>query len=325
MTLPETKQLTGYRRYHGYDYSRGATLFVTVTTSPRQSIFGRVVADRVELNPFGLVADETMQREMSRNPVLKVMAYVIMPDHVHLMIHVRAGSDEPLKQIGQFVANFKRWTKYKVEKLGAVGFGWQENYHDWICSTRDGMDKVEKYIKNNPLKWSLMHGANPPLKVVEPLVHVRFPVGEWWSGVGCVELLENKIAAIRLSRKIAESDFPAVVARLMAACEKGYTLASTFISPCERAVVKELVERGIPFIKMVPDELAMVYRPKDDEPQLFGKGLYLLLSRVASEGESRYDAWHGINAALAKMAEANGVSLYVRSDGGRLLWLFSPS
>ena len=48
---------------------------------------------------------------------------------------------------------------------------------------------------------------------------------------------------------------------------------------------------------MVPDELAMVYRPKDDEPQLFGKGLYLLLSRVATEDESRYEAWHGINAA----------------------------
>lgn len=75
---------------------------------------------------------------------------------------------------------------------------------------------------------------------------------------------------------------------------------------------------------MVPDQLAMVYRPKDDEPILFGKGLYLLLSRVAPEGESRYDAWHGINAALAKMAEQNGVSLYVALRGGKLVWQFSP-
>lgn len=323
MALPRN-QLAGYRRYHGYDYSRGATLFVTVATSPRQAIFGRVVEDRIELSQFGAAADETMKREMTRNPALKVMAYVIMPDHVHLMIHVRAGSTEPLKQIGQFVANFKRWTKYKVEKLGAVGFGWQENYHDWICSTREGMDAVAKYIKNNPLKWSLMHGTKPPLKVIEPLSHARFPVGEWWSGVGSVELLNGKVAAIRLSRKIPEGEFPAVVARLMAACEKGYALASTFISPCERAVAKELVKREIPFIKMVPDQLAMVYRPKDDEPQLFGKGLYLLLSRVAPAGESRYDAWHGINAALAKMAEVNGVSLYVKPEGGRLDWRFTP-
>ncbi|MGN0887544.1 MAG: transposase [Kiritimatiellia bacterium] len=244
-----------------------------------------------------------------------------MPDHVHFMIHVRAGEKEPLRQIGQFVANFKRWTKYKVEKLGAVGFGWQANYHDWICSTREGMDAVAKYIKNNPLKWSLMHGANPPLKVIEPLAHDRLPVGEWWSGVGQMALLEGKIAAIRLSRRIPARDYPAVVARLMGACEKGYTLASTFISPCERAVLQELIRREIPFVKMVPDALSMIYRPKEDEPLLFAKGLYLLLSRVAPEGESRYDAWHGINAALAKIAEWNGVSLYVEPAG----WRFSPS
>lgn len=322
--LEPKREINGYRRFRGYDYSRGATLFVTIVTAPRQNVFGRVVDDRVELNDCGRAAEETFRLEMKRNPTLNVMEYVIMPDHVHFMIHVRAGSKEPLRQIGQFVANFKRWTKYKVEKLGVTGFGWQENYHDWICLSREGMDAVAKYIKNNPLKWSLMHGANPPLKVSEPLAHSRFPVGEWWSGVGQTELLEGRIAAIRLSRRIPEQEFPVVVARMIAACEKGYTLASTFISPCERAVASELIRREIPFIKMVPDQLAMVYRPKDDEPILFGKGLYLLLSRVAPEGESRYDAWHGINAALAKMAEQNGVSLYVALRGGKLVWQFSP-
>lgn len=253
--LKPKKELKGYRRFRGYDYSRGATLFVTIVTAPRQNVFGRVVDDRVELNDCGRAAEETFQLEMKRNPALNVMECVIMPDHVHFMVHVRAGSNQPLRQIGQFVANFKRWTKYKVEKLGVTGFGWQENYHDWICLSREGMDAVAKYIKNNPLKWSLMHGANPPLKVSEP---------------------------------------------------------------------HELIRREIPFIKMVPDQLAMVYRPKDDEPILFGKGFYLLLSRVAPEGESRYDAWHGINAALAKMAEQNGVSLYVASRGGKLVWQFSP-
>ena len=324
MLMPK-KALKGYRRFRGYDYSRGATLFVTIVTAPRQMIFGRVVDDRVELNDCGLAAEETFKLEMRRNPALNVMAYVIMPDHVHFMIHVRAGSKEPLRQIGQFVANFKRWTKYKLEKLGAVSFGWQANYHDWICSTREGMDAVEKYIRNNPLKWSLMHGENPPLRVIEPMVHARFPVGEWWSGVGRRELLDGKLAAIRLSRRISERDIPAVAERLMAACAKGYTLASTFISPCERVVAQELIKREIPFIKMVPDQLAMVYRPKEDEPMLFGKGLYLLLSRVAPEGQSRSGAWHGINDALAQMAEQSGVSLYVEPRGGKLAWQFSPS
>lgn len=323
--LKPKKEIKVCHRFRGYDYSRGATLFITIVTVPRMMVFGRVVDESVELNDCGLAAEETFRLEMKRNPALNVMAFVIMPDHVHFMIHVRAGTHEPLRQIGQFVANFKRWTKYKVEKLGVAGFGWQENYHDWICLSREAMDVVAKYIRNNPLKWSLMHGANPPLKVAEPLAHDRFPVDEWWSGVGSTDLLDGRIAAIRLSRRIPGREFPAVVTRLMAACEKGYTLASTFISPCERAVARELIRREIPFIKMVPDQLAMVYRPKDDEPVLFGKGLYLLLSRVAPEGDSRFVAWHAINAALAKMAEQNGVSLYVEPRGGKLVWQFSPS
>ena len=184
--LKPKKELNGYRRFRGYDYSRGATLFVTIVTAPRQNVFGRVVDDRVELNDCGLAAEETFQLEMKRNPALNVMECVIMPDHVHFMVHVRAGSNQPLRQIGQFVANFKRWTKYKVEKLGVTGFGWQENYHDWICLSRDGMDAVAKYIKNNPLKWSLMHGASPPLKVVEPLKdgEVKTEFGKCWQK-GC--------------------------------------------------------------------------------------------------------------------------------------------
>ena len=90
MILPK-KALKNYRRYRGYDYSRGATLCITISTEPRQAIFGRVFDDRIELNAFGLAAEETFRLEEQRNPALHVMAFVIMPDHVHFMIHVRAG------------------------------------------------------------------------------------------------------------------------------------------------------------------------------------------------------------------------------------------
>jgi len=314
-----------FRRYKDYDYSRGATLFITFSTEPRRSVFGRVVDGKMYFNQFGQAARETLETEMKRNPALTVMRHVIMPDHVHLLVHVRAFTGDPLRQVGQFVSNFKRWTKYKVEKLGATGFGWQKNYHDWICSTQLLMDTAGKYISNNEVKWSLMHGENPPLKVIEPLAHWRFPPNEWWSGVGRTDLLDRKIAAIRLSRKIPQSEFGAVVSRLLAACDKGYTLASTFISPCEQIVASELAKREIAFIKMVPDKLATVYRPKNDEPVLFSKGLYLLLSRVAGADASRSAAWHGINDALAGMAELNGLSLYVQPNCHRLHWNFSPT
>ena len=39
----ERQQLKHYRRYVGYDYSRGAVLFITISTEPRQRVFGDVV------------------------------------------------------------------------------------------------------------------------------------------------------------------------------------------------------------------------------------------------------------------------------------------
>lgn len=79
-------------------------------------------------------------------------------------------------------------------------------------------------------------------------------------------------------------------------------------------------------IRVVPDALEMVYRPKGDEPGQFAAGRLLLLSRVAAPGLSRHDAWHGMNDALGAIATAvdGGVSLYVSVDKkGELKWEFS--
>ena len=71
-----------------------------------------------------------------------------------------------------------------------------------------------------------------------------------------------RIAAVRLSRSIPSDLFPQVVARLVAAAEKGYVLSSTWISPCERVVFQELVRRGFPVIRGSQDPLELVY-PKE--------------------------------------------------------------
>jgi REP element-mobilizing transposase RayT len=311
-----------FRRFHGYDYSRGAVMFITFGISSRRHVFGEVNGSKVAYSPAGLAALETFQLERMRNPDLTVHSFVIMPDHVHLRIHVRPGASEPLKAVGKFVNNFKRWTKWKAAKLG-VAIDWQANYHDRLCLNAEVIDLVDKYIANNPLKWSLMHGPNPPLKVHEPLDCPWLPDGEWWTGVGNVDLLgaDVKLAAFRLSRSIPRRDFAPVVAKCLAAVEKGYVPASTFISPCERALKDALAAAGAPMVRVVPDPLATVYRPKEDEPGLFAAGRLLLLSRVAAAGMSRSAAWHEINDVLAGIAcNGGGAAAYVRGRGD---WRFA--
>ena len=42
-----------YRRYHGYDYTKGASLFITMATEPRRALFGKVENAAVALSDFG--------------------------------------------------------------------------------------------------------------------------------------------------------------------------------------------------------------------------------------------------------------------------------
>lgn len=146
--------------------------------------------------------------------------------HIHFRVYIEAGLLEPLVVLGGFIRRFKTWTTrcWKQQAELAVQDGetwaggerrpayraqlgglWQKNYHDRILPSHEIIALADKYIENNPLKWSLMHGNPPPLKVVEPLSAPVIPSGEWWSGVGRVDWLADssvKFAAVRLSRTI---------------------------------------------------------------------------------------------------------------------------
>ena len=63
-------ELSLYRRLVGWDYSKGASLFVTIATEPRRALFGRVVDDKVELSPLGRVVDEALAALSHDNPGL---------------------------------------------------------------------------------------------------------------------------------------------------------------------------------------------------------------------------------------------------------------
>lgn len=315
-------QIKHYRRFHGYDYSRGASIFVTFAVKGRLPLFGQVEGEKVNLSPAGKAALEAILFE-NRRPGRRVWAasFVVMPDHVHLRLVLEPDSgEEPLRHVGQFVNNVKRWSRKHAAEIG-VEVEWEPNYHDHICVSRFINEQVDDYIGYNPLKWSLMHGPDAPLKVVEPLGSPRFPDDEWWSAAGNVDLLgpDRRIAAVSVSRTVRASDYPGIVARLVKAAKEGWVIASTFISPGEIALFNALQAERLPCIKASPDPLKMVYRPHVDDTLAFAEGRLAVISRECGPDISRYDAWHGMNDAMAAMAAAcgDGLGVYIHRKGAR--------
>lgn len=100
------EEIHRYRRFRGYDYSRGASLFITIVTNPRRRLFGEIVEAKLRKTQLGLAVERRIV-EMAQMPGIKLFNYVVMPDHVHLQVHLRAGLAAPLVVLGRAIGAFK--------------------------------------------------------------------------------------------------------------------------------------------------------------------------------------------------------------------------
>lgn len=317
-----TPSRTGhFLRFRGYDYSRGASLFITFNVAPKQDILGRIEPPgALVLNEWGRLVDAKVAEIAARHAPLRVMKHVIMPNHAHFRVFIPPGMDKPLVALGAFVSAFKQSTSSLLQHRGRSGPLWQELYHDSICVSAGTIDAADAYIENNPLKRWLLEAPDHPMKVAEPLTSLRLPPDIWWAGVGATRLIEprGKIAAFRLSRSLPQSLWQSAIDCAKRAAAQGFTIASTFISPCERALFDALaVTPGACMIKAGHKMLGLIYRPTNSEPPLFAERRLLLLSRQSEPDQSRRAGWLDLNANLSAIADR---AVYARVEGGKLKW-----
>ncbi len=79
-------------RLRGYDYSQPGAYFITVCTHQRAPLFGDVVNGVMVLNAAGAIVD-AMWREMPNHfPHVTLGEYVVMPNHLHGIVHIMAAN-----------------------------------------------------------------------------------------------------------------------------------------------------------------------------------------------------------------------------------------
>ncbi len=114
-----------YRRFAGWDYSKGASFFITIATEPRRSLFGRVEQGVMVLSSLGEKVLEALEAIPRLNPGIRLFGHVVMPDHVHFCCHLAPGLAEPLKVLGFAIRRFKNYTTkvWKAELSSAISTG----------------------------------------------------------------------------------------------------------------------------------------------------------------------------------------------------------
>ncbi len=316
MTIPG-KPIKYYRRFHGYDYSRGAALFITISTAPRQPLFGRVRNAAVELTPLGKVVAESIAAMPRFNPAIALFDWVVMPDHVHFSIHLAADLDDPLKTLGAAIRKFKTYTTTIARKALGLNTIWQQGYHDYILMSERFIASTSRYIRYNPLKYELRYNQPEFLHLHEPVISPRFDPSDYWKAIGELSLLDesNKILSLRVSRRVA--DLNRVVSRMHDAVNAGYTILSGFISPGEIAVRNALLETpGAKLIHILPSQIAHSHKPDSRFLEPIQERRLLEIGRGNEEVDFDRSACLDLNDEIVKIAHAGeGLSVYWREDG----------
>ncbi len=372
---PQPTEIRRYRRTHAWNYARGASLFITISTAPRRDLFGRISGNETCLSQLGRHVADALDAMPRLNSGLRLYGRVVMPDHIHFNVYLRPGLNEPLKVLGNAIRRFKNHTTKLARLLLAdprsaittatphspaialapstscegraapdsplgsadgraapdsppgssdgraeLGQLWQQGYHDRLCLTRTFIDATERYIRYNPLKWALMHGADHALRIHEPLDSPRLADGDYWKGVGNTALLGTgeKIAALRISRRCGPEQIAAAVRRMEAAIDKGYIILSGFISPGEKAVRDMLCARAdARFIRILPSCIPNArFKPESRYVPAFAAGRYLEIGRGNDDVAFGREACLDYNAEIIEIATAGeGVAVYWKPTG----------
>ena len=148
-------------RLPGYDYNIPGAYFLTICVENRKCILSRVIeadilhSPSIELLPYGKIADKYINQLDAFYDDLSVESYVIMPNHIHILLRVlertskRSVSTLQNSIVSRFVSTFKRFCNKEYGKNI-----WQTRSYDHVIRNQTDFDKHLQYIYENPFGWA---------------------------------------------------------------------------------------------------------------------------------------------------------------------------
>ena len=153
-------------RIKGYDYSKPGHYFITICTENRSCLFGNVHNRQMVLNDMGGMIGKVWNELPEHYQHVELDAFIIMPNHVHGIIVLRpdpiivgAGfKPAPTKKrhaLPEIVRGLKTFSSRRINEIrNTLGVKlWQRNYYEHIIRNENELNKIRKYIQENPLKW----------------------------------------------------------------------------------------------------------------------------------------------------------------------------
>lgn len=153
------ENLTSRYRLREFDYSTPGYYFLTLPVMNRAEVLGRIDNRTMMLSDLGREVHDLVENPPDRFSHLTVEQFVIMPNHVHLLVYIAIDNQSTTP------SDFVKWLKggSTVAYRAAVRSGscpdlgsklWQVGFNDEIVRNDAHLENVRRYIAENVAKWS---------------------------------------------------------------------------------------------------------------------------------------------------------------------------
>ncbi|MBQ2279320.1 MAG: transposase [Clostridia bacterium] len=148
-------------RLSNYDYSAAGAYFITICTQNRKRLFSDIEKTDenpplVQLTAFGKIAEDQLFQLEERYPFVRIGCFVIMPDHIHVLIQLisRGAEENPRTDLNGIICAYKSLVVRQIQnEYRYYDKIFQTSYFEHVLRNRQDYEETEKYIRNNPVRW----------------------------------------------------------------------------------------------------------------------------------------------------------------------------
>jgi putative transposase len=129
-------------RLQGYDYSTTTAYFLTICSAEKREFFSDWEFAKKVI---------TCLKDCSDRCEYKMLAYCLMPDHLHLLVCPTEGA----RPVPKYIQTFKSLSTRIFWESHGKGKLWQRGFYDHIVRKNEDLVEIAKYILANPMRKRL--------------------------------------------------------------------------------------------------------------------------------------------------------------------------
>ena len=333
-----------HRRSYWHDYREAGLYMLTMVIEGRHRLFGTIVgsanarvgsgeAPHMALSELGRrVLQEEVPRISQHYPMVEVWQVAMMPDHIHLLVRVKAPLPEG-KHLGMVVRGFKTgctraWWRWQDEarelggetpstaaqnKSAAVAKAfpmaedkgrrpvlYEKGYHDRIINRPGMLENIKRYMKENPLRARIREECP---RLMERQLHLWIG-GREYAAFGNLFLLKYPIKEqVFFHRRDKQTGLPTEETetyreahhRLLRLAEEGTVLITPGVSKGEKLVVDAALDARLPLILLQKEPITPYWKPSQRRFYACAAGHLLILAPWQVDDSSDYASFHQLN------------------------------